>query len=396
MNIDWSKLSDIELNEFLNSYDINKPSKYAELLYEHLLRNGQPIPIIIQDLIFASNFKKVIPQKYQEEKLINMTPEQKQRFADAFKLSINDPQLKQRIIRILRFLNAIEIKSVNPAAKHQTNTTFTGVPDTDYQILLRLDWAELNKVIVNKYLQNMVSKQDFWRNWLELHMNITSDDPNLNYRAIATTLNKTKNIDYEEIFEVAIEDNDVTIVKLLLDNKRVNPNNQLVPTKEIISKVRAIRPGELVPPIYTAITLGHNEIVKLLLTAGVADKLSDYWIDNISMSAIINSNIEGLRLLMTNNNFNERPIDEEIVAALRIKNDQDRVNILKILLASPNIEKSILMSTLLDSFNDLEIVNMILNDPRIELPSDVIQQVRDYINGNKKHYKISVILGPYY
>lgn len=102
---------------------------------------------------------------------------------------------------------------------------FTGNTDADKIILLNLDAITINKVTVNKYIYNILTDNNFWLTRLEQKLGLITNDPNLDYEFIAKYLDNRKSLEYN--FEAAIEESYPEIIKILLDNKVVDPTKRV-------------------------------------------------------------------------------------------------------------------------------------------------------------------------
>lgn len=137
--MDWDKLTDYQLIEFLQLYKVTPQfenlSLQAEKIYNQVisqLGNNVIFTLPVIDLYIASNFKGNIPQKYLPETIRNLPSQKLQQFAVVFNLPDITPE---RLIRILNFLNALDLTS--PIDQMLT--------EIDYFIALNLDYLSLIK-----------------------------------------------------------------------------------------------------------------------------------------------------------------------------------------------------------------------------------------------------------
>jgi len=114
--MDWSKLTRNELREFLIFYEqspqddlINQVNK----LWNQLQSTDQAVTVTfpVQDLYLATSLSatqslidQLRSQKYDPVQLMNIPNETAQQFASILGLLLDDPNLRDRIYRILRIL----------------------------------------------------------------------------------------------------------------------------------------------------------------------------------------------------------------------------------------------------------------------------------------------------
>ena len=165
--MDWNKLSSQQLTEFLRLYKVtpqpsNLPVEAKQLFNQVISQFGNRAvftePVI--DLYLASNFKGSIPQRYTAQAIRSLSPEQLQQFATAFGLpNIN----AERLIRILGFLNALDLSS--PMGEMPT--------DIDYLLALNLDYFSLIDFCrTSSKLARICQDSNFWRMKAERDFNI--------------------------------------------------------------------------------------------------------------------------------------------------------------------------------------------------------------------------------
>ncbi len=110
-NVDWNKLSIQELKDFIDLVD---PLSYAKcaayVLENHLWDKNFQMTIPVQDLCIAANYSGKVPQKYKISQLRQLSGAKLTIFADQFGI----PPDRDRVIRILRYLNALEQESTLP------------------------------------------------------------------------------------------------------------------------------------------------------------------------------------------------------------------------------------------------------------------------------------------
>lgn len=117
MTVEWNKLSQTELLDFLSANSMINDEDTAKLLYDVYLKGDKNIKFTppVEDLILASKFTKPIKQNsYLESDLRKMTADKAQLFAKTLGIPTYDPNLKDRIIRILRYKGALKPEYYSP------------------------------------------------------------------------------------------------------------------------------------------------------------------------------------------------------------------------------------------------------------------------------------------
>lgn len=173
---------------------------------------------------------------------------------------------------------------------------FTGNVDVDKLILLNLDSTAINNVIVNKYIVNILSDNNFWRTRLEQKLGLTSDNPNLDYKFITKYLDNKKSPEYN--FQVAIEMNYPEIVKILMDNKVVNPIKPIGGTYTTISICSIFD----IDYFHMALNSGNIEIIKILLDDPRINE-DTIKFNPISTALSNNNDLEIFKLLLDSDKF---------------------------------------------------------------------------------------------
>lgn len=162
---------------------------------------------------------------------------------------------------IIEVLLILYIIIINMDCLGSNTIAFTGIPDVDYQILIKLDFCSINNIeIVNKNLRNLLLNPNFWKIRLYCQLQISlNDNPvnETNYKYITKYLDNDKSI--KNNFLRAIESNNLYIVKFLLDNKLVLANTPLIPSEIIYA-------NDYHYPVVIACWKGDVELIKLILS----------------------------------------------------------------------------------------------------------------------------------
>ena len=111
MSLDWHKLTPAEIDKFLKINQINDIYDIGEYIYT--LANAANFQLELtpelEDLILANNYTKHIRlNSYSANDLRKMTADKAQTFAKVFGISPDDPNLIERIIRILKYKDALK------------------------------------------------------------------------------------------------------------------------------------------------------------------------------------------------------------------------------------------------------------------------------------------------
>lgn len=358
-----------------------------------------------QDLIIANNFKKPIPGKYKESDLLRIKPEQKLRFAEAFGLSPNDPNLIDRIIRILKYKNVVIADvEVLPVG-------FENLPeDAITQILLNTNYSSLSNVKVNKTTDRILNSGTFWRLWLEQNMNLFSADPNLDYKFIAQFLNTDKrrptsnNLGFssksiEDKFMVAVNDNYSSVVKILLENSLVDPNEQILFLNfdAYVERYPKYLFEQWDTPLIIATVNNYNELINILLSDPKLIIDFDTVVNAITIS-IINQNLDGLGMLVKNDQIrNEDAHEGWVYRAARINNNDILDKMLRLLLSLPNMNSLIInlgIDSLIKQHRNINLINLMLTNPKNMMPSEIKQEISQNLQNNN-YKQARIILDDY-
>lgn len=156
--MDWAKLNRQQILEFLDLYkvtpDLNNLPKQAQQLFNQVVTqfgNRAVFTEAVIDLYLASDFRGNIPQKYTPTTIRNLSPQQLQQFAAALNLPIITPE---RLIRILGFLNALDLTS--PISDLPT--------EIDYLVALNLDYISLMRFCDTSIKHaRMCEDNNFWK-----------------------------------------------------------------------------------------------------------------------------------------------------------------------------------------------------------------------------------------
>lgn len=219
--------------------------------------------------------------------------------------------------------------------------SLTGIDEIDQQILLNLSLDDI-KNIPNKHLNNLITN-DFWCQWLDRHYNINEKH---HCKDIAKALSLE---DVNQIYEFALKNGHVGLVKYLLDHKLVNTLEYKIPYYTL-------------EPLWTAIKYNHLEVVKLLLAYYPKEDLQDGVI-----SALFNSvdNITILTYLLKTYQYDKDVLSEALSDVTRNKN----MNIMQLLVSYGADPSNSVISAI--HSNDIDILNYILSlNPKI--PNDAI------------------------
>ena len=158
--MDWNKLSTQELKDFIDLVDPHFYIKCAEELFSlHHRDKDFRTTIPVADLYIAANYSGKIPQKYSVRQISRLSKSKLAQFATQF----NIPPDRDRIIRILRYLNALEEDRI------PYRTLTGGDYYLDYLILSNLSLPEIKKLCdYGGYFGPICADDNFW-NLVAIH-----------------------------------------------------------------------------------------------------------------------------------------------------------------------------------------------------------------------------------
>ena len=154
--MDWNKLSTQELKDFIDLVDPNFYIKCAEEIFSlHYRDKNFRTTIPVADLYIAANYSGKIPQKYSIRQISQLSKSKLAQFATQFNISPD----RERIIRILRYLNALDEEGNRVPYRTLTGGDYY----LDYLILSNLSVPEIEKLCdYGGYFSPICADDNFW------------------------------------------------------------------------------------------------------------------------------------------------------------------------------------------------------------------------------------------
>lgn len=290
--MDFSKLNNVELEEFLQYYSLLTPTEWAEILFKKLRQKPDiNYPNAIVDLYIASNYQGPKDKTYTEQQILNMSEENINTFLALFgivrDINVDVFQYKQRILRILKFLDLIqddnqegniltEDQSVNPIQDdtNQEGNILTGNQYADINILSYLNDEDLAKIcLTNKYTNNLCQSDDLWNAKISMLTNtqVIKDKSNNQsakdfYFYLKDLLNKNKD---QQLANKAASNGNLNVLKWLAE-KNILPDQEGVNSAAHFEKFNVLEwlAGRNILPDQDAADRatisGHLDVIKWL------------------------------------------------------------------------------------------------------------------------------------
>lgn len=173
--MDFSKLTQDELQEFFQYYVLLTQVEQAEILFNKLLEKQENVSIPVADLYLASIYQGPKNRTYSKREILDMSEENVNTFLEIFGINRDNNgdinMYKQRILRILGFLGLIH---------KEGNEFLTGDFSVDTNILSYVDDKELEKFcLTDKYAYSLCESDNLWINKISMLANdqVIKDKP---------------------------------------------------------------------------------------------------------------------------------------------------------------------------------------------------------------------------
>ena len=239
--MDWYKLSEQELSNFLD-LNYRDPTLYpsliqkitvAQLIFDQIAKNGGQLTVPVRDLYIASLHKNS-PIRYISSQIQSLAGINRVRMAEALYLDINESNLNDHILKILRLANLI---------KNDKSPTLNNVPSDIIKLIgEQLKFSHLiNYCRATNSIYRTCEDEIYWANLLDRDFNFSATNSRRAYQQLVTLQNKFPDI-FEMVMDIGLDKALMAAVyssiavKILIDLGATKLNDALIESFKMIDE----------------------------------------------------------------------------------------------------------------------------------------------------------------